>query len=137
MHSVKRFDLIPEAVYQVTSVTPKRSRSYDTPLGVFSYRTVPARPARAGVEMIDIGGVGWAFVASPLRAVADLVYLAKRGEVEVGWDPVFGGVDANREREDLADLSMDRFDEVFGAIHDQRTRTYLLGMRQERQGAME
>jgi predicted transcriptional regulator of viral defense system len=42
--------LIPEAVYQVSSVTLARSREYFTPLGVFSFRRVPgaARRSRGG-----------------------------------------------------------------------------------------
>ena len=40
--------LIPEAVYQVSSVTVGRSREFTTPLGVFSFRRVPARAACRG-----------------------------------------------------------------------------------------
>jgi len=122
--------LIPEAVYQVTSVTSGRSRSYTTPLGVFSYRTVPASPPRAGVVMVQMGDARWAFIATSLRAIADLVYLRKK----VTWNS-----DGSRfltesmriEQDDLRDIPVDEFDEIMRSIRDRRTRKYLSGLRQE------
>ena len=45
--------LIPEAVYEVTSVTVRRSRSFETVLGRFSFMTVPADNPRAGVHPVN------------------------------------------------------------------------------------
>jgi predicted transcriptional regulator of viral defense system len=67
--------LIPEAVYQTASVTVARSRSFDTPIGRFTFQRVPARNPRAGVQAVKLGHNAWAFVASALRAIADIVYL--------------------------------------------------------------
>jgi hypothetical protein len=75
--------LIPEAVYQVSSVTVARSREFSTPLGVFSFRRVPAGEPRAGVEAVAVARNAWAFVASPLRAIADAIYLRK----DITWKP--------------------------------------------------
>jgi len=36
-YALSHYGLIPEAVYQITSVTTRRSKTYDTPLGRFSY----------------------------------------------------------------------------------------------------
>ena len=69
--------LIPEAVYQVSGVTLARSREFSTPLGVFSFRRVPVSEPRAGVEAVAVARNAWAFIASPLRAIADDVYLNK------------------------------------------------------------
>jgi len=63
--------LIPEAVYQISSVTTARSQLFLTPLGVFSFDRVPSSQPRAGVEVIQLAGGEWAFIASPLRAIAD------------------------------------------------------------------
>ena len=74
--------LIPEAVFQVSSVTSSRSRDFDTPLGLFTFQRVPALNPRAGVEIIKLNEDSWAFIAKPLRAITDLIYLRK----EISWE---------------------------------------------------
>lgn len=54
-----------------------RSRVYETPIGRFTFQRVLARNPRAGVEAVNVGQDAWAFVASALRAIADLVYLRR------------------------------------------------------------
>ena len=39
--SLRYHDWIPEAVHAVTSVTRERTRSFDTPIGLFSYTRIP------------------------------------------------------------------------------------------------
>lgn len=68
---------IPEAVYTVTSSTMKRSKTYDTPLGAFSYTRIPAIPFFAGVERIENQN-GIFFMATPWKALADYVYANKK-----------------------------------------------------------
>ncbi len=68
---------IPEAVYTVTSATMKRSKTYDTPLGVFSYTRIPVEPFFAGVERIENPN-GVFLVATPWKALADYVYANKK-----------------------------------------------------------
>ena len=116
--------LIPEAVQLVSSVTPRRGRSFKTPLGHFSFQRVPANNSRAGVKTIRIDGNGWAFVATPLRAIADLVYLRK----EVQWEPNELGflTESMRiEEDDLREIPMYDFEEVLESMRSKRTRTYL------------
>lgn len=43
-------NLIPERVYRVRSVTMKRFKMYDTPLGVFEYRTVSPEYFSIGIQ---------------------------------------------------------------------------------------
>ena len=69
--------LIPEAVFQVGSVSIDRAKTFSTPLGAFSYHRVPLREPRAGVEVVKLPDGFWAFVTTLLRAIADLVYLRK------------------------------------------------------------
>lgn len=116
--------LIPEAVYQVSSVTVGRSREFLTPLGIFAFRRVPARAPRTGVEAVEVARKAWAFVASPLRAIADAVYLAK----EVSWkrDGLGYLTESLRiEEDDLRSLSFERFEEILDSIRSRRVRTYL------------
>jgi hypothetical protein len=116
--------LIPEAVHLVSSVTWQRSRSFKTPLGHFSFQRVPAKNPRAGVKAIKVDPNGWAFVGTPLRAIADLIYLRK----EVQWEPNGLGflTESMRiEEEDLHRIPMDDFEEVLESMKSTRVRTYL------------
>ena len=122
--------LIPEAVFQVSSVTVHRSRSFQTPLGAFAFYRVPSNHPRAGVRAEKLDTDAWAFVASPLRAVADLVYLRKK----VSWSR--GGLgfltDSMRiEEGDLRALPLDDFDEIHESIRNRRTQRYLMGLGKE------
>jgi len=119
--------LIPEAVYQVSSVTTARSREFSTPVGVFTFRRVPARAPRAGVEAVEIARNAWAFVASPLRAIADSVYLNK----DISWrrDGVGYLTDSLRiEEDDLRTLSLAPLDGILDSIRNRRVRAYLEGL---------
>ncbi len=120
--------LIPEAVYQVVSVTVGRSREFSTPLGVFSFRRVPARAPRAGVEAVAVARNAWAFIASPLRAIADAVYLAR----EVTWSRNGLGYlteSLRIEEDDLRSLSFEAMEEILDSIRSRRVRAYLEGLK--------
>lgn len=65
---------IPEAVYAVTSTSLERSRTFDTPLGPFSFTRVPQRTFFVEVNRVSLEGGGSFFLASPLKALADYVY---------------------------------------------------------------
>lgn len=122
--------LIPEAVFQVSSVTPSRSRSFQTPVGIFSFVRVPAVDPRAGVQGVKIDGHSWAFIATPLRAIADLVYIRK----DVGWkkDGVSFLTESMRiEREDLENVAWDGLAEVCESLRDRRVTDYLQGLVRE------
>lgn len=70
--------LIPEGVFEVTSVTLKRSRVLDTPLGRFSYVHLPKTAYGIGIRMEQgPGGVSF-LMASPEKALCDLVMLTRR-----------------------------------------------------------
>lgn len=120
--------LIPEAVYQVSSVTVGRSREFSTPLGVFNFRRVPARASRAGVEAVAVTRSAWAFVASPLRAIADEVYLNK----EITWNRNGLGYlteSLRIEEDDLRSLSFEALDEILDSIRSRRVQAYLAGLK--------
>ncbi len=68
------YNLIPEAVYMVTSVTTARPGERQTPLGVFLYRHVcPA--LFFGYRLEEVAPGQRAFIALPEKALLDLVYL--------------------------------------------------------------
>jgi hypothetical protein len=120
--------LIPEAVYQVSSVTLSRSRQFSTPLGVFTFQTVKTRLPRAGVEALEISRNAWAFIATPLRAIADLLYLQK----EITWKKdglAFLTESLRIETDDLKEISFDTFDDILESFRSQRVIAFLKGLK--------
>ena len=69
--------LIPEVVHVVTSVTPRRSKTFSTPLGDYAFYKVPKINFMVSVERIDDGGAVY-FMATPWRAITDYVYCYKK-----------------------------------------------------------
>ena len=122
--ALAHYGLIPEAVYEVASVTSARSRTFTTPVGVFSFTRVPALYPRAGVRVQKIDGRNWAFIASPVRAIADLIYVRK----DVTWEqdgPAFLTDSMRIERDDLKTIVFDNLDEVCDSLRDRRIVNYL------------
>jgi hypothetical protein len=118
---------IPEAVRAVTSVTRARSRTFDTPLGLFTYTRVPQRLFLAGVRRISGSAGGVCFMATALKALADLVYVQRRD-----WRRAAPVVESLRvEPEHLAGLTGDQFDEVASAYGPGRVSRFLVGLREE------
>jgi hypothetical protein len=120
--------LIPEAVYQVSSVTVGRRREFATPTGVFTFSRVPAREPRAGVVAEEVARNAWAFVALPLRAIADAIYLRK----EITWtrDGLGFLTESLRiEEDDLQSITFDAMDEILASIRSRRVRAYLEGLK--------
>lgn len=79
LHSALAFHgLIPEAVVAVTSVTHRRGRSFDTPFGVFTFQNLK-RELFTGYVAHDLGGQK-AYVATPEKALADLIHLTPHAD---------------------------------------------------------
>ena len=72
--------LIPETVYGVTNVCTKRSKEFDTPLGLFSYLKFPVENFYTEVDLIAENNYRY-FMARPWRAICDYIYCYKKD-----WD---------------------------------------------------
>jgi len=64
--------LIPERVSATTSVTTKRPKKFDTPVGSFIYRRSPEHCFHIGMDRIAEGNVAF-LIAVPERALADKI----------------------------------------------------------------
>ena len=116
--------LIPEAVFETASVTSLRSRRFKTPSGIFSYHHIPSNESFAGVESVKLGDDAWAFVATPLKAIADIIYLRK----EICWekDGIEFLISSMRIDEDeLRSIARENCPEIIGSIRNRRTKQYL------------
>ena len=63
--ALSMYGLIPERVDETMSACAKRAKRYATPLGAFSYRTVPGNWFPIGIRTLNI--------ASPEKALGDLL----------------------------------------------------------------
>lgn len=68
---------IPEAVRTTTCASVKRAKEFETPFGIFSYEHVPIKAFPFGLEQHQQNSVTL-FIASPIKAIADMIYTRKR-----------------------------------------------------------
>ncbi|MDQ1339112.1 MAG: hypothetical protein QG567_262 [Campylobacterota bacterium] len=68
--------LIPESVYEITSITTKRSKSFETPFGIFSYAQIKKELFNIGLE-IKTSKNGNFIIAGKEKALCDKVYFTK------------------------------------------------------------
>jgi len=125
--------LIPEAVFSVSCVSPSRGRTYRTPAGIFSFYRVSHRFPWAGVRAVKVGQNGWAFIAEPLRAVADMVFVNK----QICWSKDGMGylIESLRiDPDDLVSMDFSSLEEIVGGFSCRRTRIYLDHMAKELMG---
>lgn len=76
-YALQHHGIIPERVETVTSVTVGRSRSFATPVGKFSYNTIPMPAFRTGADTVEIGQGRSYLMAIPEKALADKLRLDK------------------------------------------------------------
>jgi hypothetical protein len=68
---------IPEAVYTITSACIKRNRTFNTPLGIFSYLKIPESFAFFNVIRYEENG-DFFYIAEPWKALLDYMYAYKK-----------------------------------------------------------
>jgi hypothetical protein len=118
------YDLIPEYTPATVSVTPGRPGKWDTPLGLFIFRHL--RPGLfQGYRLTDLGGGEQAFIASPEKAILDLVHLTPQGDSPAYLSELrlqnVDRIDRRRLREEALDFGrpkMQRAVEAVEAIYE-------------------
>ncbi len=73
------YGMIPEYVPMTTSVTTNRPAQWETPVGIFDFRHIQVNFFE-GYRFLDLGDNQGAFIASPEKALLDLVYLESGGD---------------------------------------------------------
>lgn len=66
------YDLIPEAVFNIQSMTLKHTRRFETPCGHYLYQQVPPEVFPIGLTNVRVDGNS-VLMASPEKALCDLV----------------------------------------------------------------
>jgi len=72
-YALQHYGLIPERVEVVTSITTGRSRRFSTPVGLFTYRSVPLKAFRVGMDRVAIDEDRAFLMATQEKALADKI----------------------------------------------------------------
>ena len=76
-YALSYYGLIPERVEQITSMTPLRSKIFQTPIGVFAYVHLHPRKIAVGVTLIEVDLKHQFLIATPEKALADRISFHK------------------------------------------------------------
>lgn len=109
------YRLIPERVTTVTSTTTKRSKQFQTPVGLFTYDHLPNDVFSVGVTLAKVSDKQQALIATKEKALADLLVL-RRGSFSSKKhfeETLFE--DLRIEEEDLASLNLEVLKEIYQA----------------------
>lgn len=74
---LSHYGLIPERVYEITSMTPKSSRQFKNSLGIFSYRKLPLPYYTLGIKQLKLSETHFAMVATAEKALCDFIITTK------------------------------------------------------------
>ena len=118
---------IPEAVYSVTNASLGKSKEFNTPLGIFTYTRIPQKVFYAGVER-KVDEAGYIFlIASPIKALADYVYVHKKN-----WQSLKPAIESLRiEPEDLETVTADDLDELIENYTTRRVTNFLKALKRD------
>jgi hypothetical protein len=76
-YALAYYGLIPEHVFEVTCMTTKRKKLFQTPMGRFSYTPLPKHLFSIGFTLTQMSDKSSALIATPEKALADLFYVRK------------------------------------------------------------
>jgi len=110
--------LIPEGVIGITSVTSRRAKVYQTPVGSFSYQHIPAELVYTGARVERFNGDAACLLAAPTKALCDKILLTRNLRLfSAAAMEVFLEDDLRVDRESLEDIEMDVLDGYRQAGH--------------------
>jgi hypothetical protein len=73
--ALSHWGLIPERVHEISSVTIKTTKTYDTPVGRFSYEHLTTPYYSFGIRSVRLTEFQTALIASPEKALCDKIIL--------------------------------------------------------------
>lgn len=118
--------LIPERVYTITSAAGKRSKEFQTPLGMFSYLHLPLKNFYTEVDLIEENGYKF-FMAKPWKAICDYVFCYKKNWISL--EPLLASLRINRE--DLPILRNEEIQLLDEYYHHERVSRFLKGIQKD------
>jgi hypothetical protein len=80
-YALSYYGLIPERVETLTSVTTGRSRTFNTPVGQFTYNMIPLPAFQTGMTRIELDDGGAFLIATPEKALVDKIFIDRGSEI--------------------------------------------------------
>lgn len=112
-YALFHYGLIPERVQAVTSITPKRNKQFDTPVGRFTYQYLPMGKYRSGLTRLTLADKRHVMFATPEKALIDKIYLSKSLSLETDNDiEVYLFSDLRLDEQQLHKLDINMFSEI-------------------------
>jgi len=71
------YGMIPERVVMLTSITTKRNKRFDTPVGRFTYRYLHPKKYSVGLTQLMLNDSHPILIATPEKAIADVLTIAQ------------------------------------------------------------
>lgn len=131
-YALSYYGMIPERVETITSVTPKRSKLFTTPVASFSYTHIQTNAYGVGVEIQKRGPSG-ILMATREKAVCDKLAQAAHVRTIKGVAE-FLIEDQRIDPKDLANLSLDLLDEIENAYSQRRITIFTRWVRKNSAG---
>ncbi len=104
------YSLIPEQVFNITSITTKRKKIYHTILGTFSYQSVKENYYQIAYVRMQKEGLNY-LIASPEKALCDKLYLLPQQQTRKDLEELlFNNLRINKDR--LVDLDIGTISEL-------------------------
>ncbi|MBM4386648.1 MAG: hypothetical protein FJ088_02855 [Deltaproteobacteria bacterium] len=116
------YNLIPEAVFGVTSVSTRRTNKFSTPIAGFSYRSLKTS-LFFGYDLVEIGGHRFR-IACIEKAVIDFLYLNPQIDKERDFEYIRLNADIFHEKVSVERL-VDSLDRIKSKILETRARALL------------
>ncbi len=118
---------IPEAVYACTCVVYRTARQFETPLGIFSYKHVPQQTFYSSVERCEDKNGNVFLLATPVKALADYVYLHR-----LNWTGIADPAKSLRiDLEDLESVNHQVLSDLAENYTNSRVKKFLTGWLKE------
>jgi len=76
-YALQYYGMIPEHVHEITCMTTRRGKQFQTPVARFSYFHLPKRKYAIGFNWVSFSTYHGAFIASKEKSLADLLYKKK------------------------------------------------------------
>lgn len=107
-YALSYYGLIPERVYEITSVTTKMKKNYDTPFGRFTYIKSPACIYAKGITIVENENGTSFMIASREKALCDkIIFTQKLGITSVNAMREYLESDLRIDSEALKEFNLD------------------------------
>ena len=106
--ALRHYGLIPERVTEISSVTTRHTRKFDTPEGYFTYRQVNDAYFPIGIKMAQEDEQVTYLIATPEKALCDMIMIEPHIQSQsLSALATFLGEDMRIDIDDLKDLNRD------------------------------